>query len=467
MRLANLSLLNQSLSVVNWQTHFNLDEITELKTAKSLLAVSGGSDSVYLFYLFCQLKEQFAIHFEVIHFNHGLRGSESDAEEKFVKNLCDQHHIICHVESFQFAHKSSVQQLARQKRQDVFFDMQLKYYFTHVFLAHHQDDFLETIIMKSVRGSGIKGYSGIAKKNILSNRFSPHQKICVWRPLLKISKDHILLWLQQNNKIFCTDSSNNSSQYFRNRVRFLLQEKNITPSDKQKIFTSAQVLQECSNYFSARANFVLQKTRHFLSQELMNSLTSEITFLVLQKMLFKHGFKKQFESHHYKSIVNLGLERVLLLGLAKIARDKSGFYFTNQNIKPHSFLPQKKINHSGSFYFGQLNLIISIQLYKNKKISTAELKNSNALCLTAQTPFPLILCLANSDDHFYPFGKNHVVSLNEYFTAQKIPKYARKFWPVLKTLAGEIVAVLYLGVSQNYKVSSNENSFFKIRTRNL
>ena len=130
-----------------------------------LVALSGGADSVCLLLVLKQL----GYFIEAIHCNFHLRGEESDRDELFCKNLCAGKQIPLHLVHFdtrEYAqlHKVSIEMAARQLRYHHFASLCHDLGFDGVCVAHHQDDVAETVLMNLIRGTGIKGLSGIKPK---------------------------------------------------------------------------------------------------------------------------------------------------------------------------------------------------------------------------------------------------------------------------------------------------------------
>ena len=151
------------------------------KENKILLAVSGGIDSVVMARLFGESDYPFAI----AHCNFGLRGEESDADEKFVRKLARKWKVpffVKHFETEQFAqdHHLSIQMAARELRYTWFEELAREDGYDYIALAHHQNDQLETMLLNLTRGTGIAGLHGIAPKR---GRFV--------RPLLFATKEDV------------------------------------------------------------------------------------------------------------------------------------------------------------------------------------------------------------------------------------------------------------------------------------
>ncbi len=167
-------------------------------------AVSGGADSVALLYALYLLREKLGILLEAAHFNHHLRGGESDRDEAFVRQLCDRLDIPLHVGSARVeAGKKGLEAAARDARYRYFSDFPGK-----VATAHTADDNAETVLMHMVRGTGLKGLGGIApvRGHII-------------RPMLTVTRQEVLGFLRDNCLRCVEDSTNASDDFLRNRLR--------------------------------------------------------------------------------------------------------------------------------------------------------------------------------------------------------------------------------------------------------
>lgn len=179
------------------------------KTDKTLIAVSGGRDSILLLILLHQLGYTV----EVAHCNYNLRAEESDSDEDFVRKLADKMDVPFHLKKFDtknLAEKDgvSIQMKARDLRYEWFEALSEERNLNKIATAHHLDDQLETILINLTRGTGLKGLRGMKEKR---------GKII--RPLLCVSRDEINEFMFDKHIPFREDSSNASGKYFRNKIR--------------------------------------------------------------------------------------------------------------------------------------------------------------------------------------------------------------------------------------------------------
>ena len=176
-----------------------------------LIAVSGGPDSMCLLDLMIKYREKTNIKIIVSHVHHNVR-KESDDELIFVKDYCEANDVIFESMKITEYSGSNFECEARGKRYDFFDRLALKYNAKYVLTAHHGDDLMETILMRLVRGSNLKGYSGFEDKIIFDN-------YTILRPLISVTKKDILKYNEENNIPYVTDYTNKLDIHTRNRYR--------------------------------------------------------------------------------------------------------------------------------------------------------------------------------------------------------------------------------------------------------
>jgi tRNA(Ile)-lysidine synthase len=179
-----------------------------------LAGVSGGPDSIALVLFLMAIKQEFSLKIGIAHINHCLRGDESDRDADFVRDFALKKNITLFlttkdVYSIANKEKLSLEEAARNVRYSFYNKIQKANNFSKIALAHNFDDNAELVLMNFLRGSGVKGLSGIPPKR---------DKIII-RPLIEFSKQEILKYLELKNQKYVIDSSNNDLQFLRNRIR--------------------------------------------------------------------------------------------------------------------------------------------------------------------------------------------------------------------------------------------------------
>ena len=169
-----------------------------------ICAVSGGADSMALLFAMYLLRDKLGVQVQAAHFNHNLRGAESDEDEAFVRDFCKHYDIPLFVGSAQVVSgEKGLEAAARDARYAFFRSLSGK-----IATAHTADDNAETVLMRLVRGTGLKGLGAIApiRGNII-------------RPLLNITRREILSFLEEYHIAYRQDSSNATDDFLRNRLR--------------------------------------------------------------------------------------------------------------------------------------------------------------------------------------------------------------------------------------------------------
>jgi len=178
---------------------------------RGIVAVSGGADSVALL---LGLRECHGDGLVIGHFNHRLRGDESDGDEQFVRELGKQLGVPVRVGSGDVkAAGSNLEAAARKLRYHWFVSVAQEVGARWVATGHTADDQAETVLHRIIRGTGITGLSGIAKHRPLCG------EIQLIRPLLTVTRQEILMALAGCQQHYRIDSTNNDSAFTRNRIR--------------------------------------------------------------------------------------------------------------------------------------------------------------------------------------------------------------------------------------------------------
>ena len=191
-----------------------IDEYSLLeKGDKILIAYSGGADSTGLLLSFLELREEMGLELFLGHFNHKLRSS-ADEDERFVKNMAQKYSLPLFVgskdvRSYAKKHRLNLEEAGRKLRYDFLKRIALKIGATRVATGHTMNDQVETFFMRLMRGSGLRGLSGI---------FPAVEKVII-RPLIQVKREEIEFFLKKKEVDFREDESNFDRRFLRNRIR--------------------------------------------------------------------------------------------------------------------------------------------------------------------------------------------------------------------------------------------------------
>ncbi len=271
-----------------------------------LVAVSGGADSVALLFLLSEVSRQFHLQLAVAHYNHRLRGRESDEDEEFVRLLAQKKGLDFFAggdDKLQL-HGANLEDRARQFRFEFLLASAQKIKSQKIALGHTGDDQAETVLMRLLRGSGAAGLSGIS---------SIREGLWI-RPLLKASRQEILGYLRENKIAWREDSSNATDDYLRNRVRhhlLPLLEKEYNPNLRATLMETADTLREESEALKILADAFIGKTdlscgKVELPLDKMTSQPPGLQAVVVREILRHYSPARTFPSlKHVRAVLEL------------------------------------------------------------------------------------------------------------------------------------------------------------------
>lgn len=205
-----------------------------------LLALSGGPDSVFLFYNLIKLKDNLSFNLYASHINHMYRGEDAFRDEEFVRQLCNKYNIRLFVKrknATEYAKELKVteEEAGRILRYNFFNENLNEIGGGIIAVAHNLNDQAETVLQRIIRGTGIDGLSAmsIKKDNII-------------RPMLNVSKSEVLQYLHENNYDYCVDVTNSQNIYGRNKIRLDLipfLENNFNPNIQNTLYRMSETMQ--------------------------------------------------------------------------------------------------------------------------------------------------------------------------------------------------------------------------------
>jgi len=407
-----------------------------------IVAVSGGPDSVFLLHVLNELKKGLDLTLIVVHLDHCIRGMDSKRDCKFVENLARGLHLpfeskSVDVPAVKKAERVSTQQAARDVRYEFFSDMLKKYKAQKVALGHNADDQAETVLMRLIRGAGVKGLCGIP----------PIRDGVFIRPLIEIERSMIEGFLSKNRIEFVIDSSNKEDIYLRNKIRNILMPiliKEYNPGIVQNLIHTSEILRREDKFLDKLAFDSFSKTRVHNDNE---SLTLDVLHLrhmdesmqirVLRKAIesFSCGLKR-IGYKHIESIMRMlsrtdGNKSLNLPGGIYVERRYNEMMITRREEKERPFCYSfSQVPHIARVE--EIDKVIEFKVVQpNSKHLKFDIDPNVAFIDYGQIRYPVIIRNFKEGDRFQPMGMNGTKKLKDFFIDNKIPKSIRKEIPLL------------------------------------
>ena len=265
-------MLNKQLSLIR-----RYDMIAPGDTV--ICAVSGGADSVALLFSLYLLKDKLGITLKAAHFNHKLRGEESDGDEAFVRRLCDRYDVELYVgQGNVIPGEKGLEAAARDARYAFLESLPGK-----IATAHTASDNAETVLLHLVRGTGLKGLGGITP---VRGR--------IIRPMLTVTRQEVVTFLEEYALSYREDSSNGTDAFLRNRLRH-----HVMPLLEQENPQLAQNLSDMAMRLRVDGEFLeeLSQPEYPVDVNLLRAMHPARRARILERLLKDSGVREPEAEH--------------------------------------------------------------------------------------------------------------------------------------------------------------------------
>jgi len=385
-----------------FQNHL-LEEFPDLRQQKILLALSGGLDSCVLLALCMREGLQVAI----AHCNFQLRGEQSDEDALWIKKLAAERSLECHIKKFDtinYAEKEklSVQMAARNLRYEWFDALSAKFSYDAVLVAHHADDALETFMINTMRGSGLKGLLGI-----------PQTRGKIIRPLLPFTRTDVINYANKHKIDWREDASNAKTDYLRNVLRHkVIPNWKATDANLQDQFRTTL---EHLGQAQMALDFVIQdfKTKYFFEAEQQIKISIDGLKSLRPIDFFLHALFKTYGFDHVadlNQLLDAQSGKQLFSKTHRLVKDRAYWLLTKHHDVIHE-------TYSINKNVKRIQTPITLKFGLNTKMKCAD---SNIACFNKKLlKFPLTLRKWEESDYFYPKGLNGKKKLSKYFKDEK------------------------------------------------
>ena len=399
-----------------------------------ICAVSGGADSMALLWAMYLLKDKLQISLSAAHFNHHLRGEESNRDEAFVTDFCEGYGIPLYKgEGNVTTGEKGLEAAAREARYAFLESLPGK-----IATAHTADDNAETLLMHLIRGTGLKGLGGISP--VLGNRI---------RPMLTVTREEVLLFLESYHISYVEDSSNKEDAFLRNRLRHhvmpLLEAEN--PRLALALSETALRLRQDDGFLEDAAI-----RQHTTEVEALRAMPQALRSRVLENLLKQWGVREPEHRHVEMAQALVFSEnpsaKAHLPGNITLER----CYGKLQKAQQQAIPEPVRLNCPGVTELPQWGLRIYCD-----PAETLENTDDTFTVLSAETV--VLRSRLPGDEMRLPGGTK---SLKKLYIDKKIPSAQRDHIPVLADELG-VLAVYGLGVNRDRVSQSKETYKFRFK----
>jgi tRNA(Ile)-lysidine synthase len=421
-------------------------------------AVSGGADSVAMLGLLLELRREVGIVLSVVHFNHQLRGAESDADEQFVAKLARRHDLELHCESGDVALHSSEKRLsqetaARELRYAYFRSLLTAGCVNRIATAHTLDDQAETVLMRVVRGAGTRGLAGIYPRLVIGKSQSPsgsrlsaadfqenhtQDNLAIVRPLLGIRRMELESYLKATGQDWREDSSNHDLRHTRNRVRHEILprlERTLNPEAREALAETAEIARAEEEYWEQEVNRRLPDAWRSAERKLRLEILLNLP-LALQRRMVRAAAETlglRLEFRQVAEILEVCRGCVKSAELAagwNVSRSKNHLMFE----RAESILTAGRSNYEyrlpvpGVILVPELGARFEARLVPGDRSETC---NSDDLLDPAALAKELVLRNRRAGDRYWPAHTKAPKKVKELLQEKHASGPHRQLWPVL------------------------------------
>ena len=432
---------------------------------KVVLGVSGGADSLALLYVLSEMRE-YGLELIVAHLNHGIRGEEADRDSEFVEDkartlgLRFEYKKVDTI-AFKDESKLSLEDAARTLRYEFLNDALTRNDASKVATAHTMDDQAETVLMRLLRGSGLRGLSGIP----------PVSRGYLIRPLLFVRRSEIEGYLNSKGIEWVEDSTNRSKEFLRNRIRHdLIPElQNYNPRLIETLARTADILRADEEFISGEAekcfNDIFRKNG---PDEIVGDLNKYRNIAKsLRLSTLRLSIEKSDKSLKDVSYTHIAAADDFLLSSsasgeaelpegAVLAKGYDIFVVTKKSLLSHQF--SYTIESPGKWSFPEFR--VEIERTNSDTLHTHD--ESTAYFDPDSIEFPVQVRSVKPGDRLIPLGMKNSKKVQDYFTDTKVPKFRRNRVPIFIS-KGEIFWIGGMRIAERAKVKGRGQEVLRFK----
>lgn len=403
------------------------------------IAVSGGADSVASLRLLLELRKEIGVVLSVVHFNHKLRGADSDEDERFVAQLAQEHRLELRCEGGDVAAYAaekhlSLETAARQLRYQYFRRLLLGRRLNRIATGHTLDDQAETVLLKIVRGAGTRGLAGIYPKlSFPGSQFSAS----IVRPLLGIRRKDLEAYLLGLGQSWREDKSNRDLRHMRNRVRHGILprlEHYLNPGVREALAETAEIARAEEEFWQKEVSRVLPSVwaRSALTVSALANLPLALQRRVIRAASESLGLRLDFP--HVEEILALSCDlprsakAIELPDGWVVLRNKGGLRFELQSDTPSKLDYEYCLSIPGSVEVRETESRFEAVLISG---NAAKGYNPGDLLDRALLASEVKVRNWRPGDRFWPSHTKVPKKIKELLQERHVTGPERKLWPVV------------------------------------
>ena len=437
------------------------------------MAHSGGPDSTALLMALNVLSGEMNLELIVAHFNHGLRGKPSDADEKFSRDLSQKLGWL-------FRSKRMGKKISKKGISPEDFYRRQRYNFLEqtaadnkankIALGHNLQDQAETVLLNLLRGSGLEGLKGIL----------PKRDGMIIRPLLETSKDEIIAFLDKSEIPYRHDRSNNSMIYLRNQIRrelipFLKEKYN--PKIEENLSRMAEILRVEDEFIQKQVEKALKsqsvrrnQNRIALKTGFLKKLSKAVRWRLFKNLLEDFSpAKNGITFLHVLSVDNLVQKsetgkKIVLPFKIEARLEYGNLILERKTARLKKAKYRYILDVPGTVYIQERNLTVKTQLLRKRGI---DFTKKNIMFLDRdKIEWPLVIRSRKDGDWFQPLGMAGRQKIKDFFINHKIPATRRD---EIMLLADEksVIGIETMHISDRVKITGETRNVLKLVFKGL
>ncbi len=443
-----------------------------------LVGFSGGPDSVCLLDVLDQLKAKYRFRLYVAHFNHKLRGKSSEEDAQFAEEAVRRRKLIfisssADVAAYADENKLSLEAAGRRLRYEFFRRSSFSVGATRVALGHTADDQAETMLMRLIRGAGPEGLAGIPPIRPLDK----NSNLLIIRPLIGTWRSEIMEYVEEKKLEVRIDKSNQSLEFFRNRVRLELIphiEREFNPLIKQRLVSAAAALSTDNDFLATESDLLAQETlleRHkgwiLFDARMLAQLHPALRKRIISRLVsLAHPEPPMLEAPHFAAA-----EKALAAGGGRL--DLPGRLILEVSegaglisLPPARKAPPKKafaIDHSGTHAIPELGLLVKTTIQKTSSPSRLirQCTPTRQYFDLKKVKGPLEVRVRRPGDAFQPLGTLGRKKLKDFFIDKKVPRFLRQRVPLLVS-DSRIMWVMGYAIDEHFMLKPTSTSALRV-----